>query len=89
MSEVPGRVVVTSVQGTTPGPASGISYTVDYYGSDGIAIQNLAGVVPVTRGEDDGVYINAARVSSGWGATMSGNKLLAYIFEAKASGPCT
>ena len=47
MSDIrPCLVIVESVQGTTPGPASGITYTVAVAFENGDRISGIAGVTP-------------------------------------------
>ena len=83
---IPCMVTVQSVQGTTPGPASGISYTVIVQYKDNGAFRSFttAGVQPPvqTRWADPWI-VRAAPVNSQWQGQIVNANLQAFIVEER------
>lgn len=83
---VPVMGVIKSVQGTSPGPASGITYTVSI-NKPGGGVVDLAGVKP-SNARPTAADINAADVGtivSGW---IVGGNAYFTIIEQYAGGGC-
>lgn len=65
MSDIrPCLIIVESIQGATPGPASGISYTVAVAFENGDRHTGIAGVTPDWPRYPDELNITAAKVGS-------------------------
>lgn len=78
-----GAVIIQSVQGTTPGPASAISYTCTVQFPSQRYV-NVAGIVPCGTRPDDTYDTDAAGVGTCWPATLINGQLHAHIHESKA-----
>ncbi len=95
MSDIrPCLVVVESVQGTTPGPASGITYTVAVAFENGDRMSGIEGVKPDWPRWPDSVKIDAAPVGSRHPGFVRGPRggsvevLSAWILELPHVEPC-
>lgn len=78
--------VIVSVQGTNPGPASGITYTVDVNDANGVS--RVVGVVPCESRPPDAYDIKAAGVGSGCLVYVLNQKMFFFIREYIDVGAC-
>ena len=86
---IPVMVHVTAITGTNPGPASGITYTVDVQGPDGLRLSGLSNVSPPSQNRPPDTYdTKAAAAGSLWPGVIIAGKLTAFIAESKDDGEC-
>lgn len=78
--------VIVSVQGTNPGPASGITYTVDVNETNGVS--RLAGIVPACGRVPDAIDTKAAAPGSACLVYAMHNRLFFMIYEWPDTASC-
>jgi hypothetical protein len=83
-----GTFIVTASAGTTPGPASGITYSGIYQDSEGNRFE-VSNLVPTCDRPPDTIDTRAAPAGSTWPAAMIGGVLSVTIVEREDYGNCT
>lgn len=73
--------VVESVQGTNPGPASGITYTVKLNLPNQDGPVTIDGVVPHNNRRDDDLWIRAAKPGTAVIGVLDGDDIQLTIIE--------
>lgn len=79
--------VVVSVQGANPGPASGITYTIDV--NEQVGVSRVVGVVPCNSRPPDTIDTRAAAVGTGVLVFVLNQKNYFLIHEWPDWGTCT
>lgn len=79
--------VIASIQGTNPGPASGISYTIDVHKPGGGTVR-VTGAVPMND-RFESIDIRAAKPGTFVLGVLSNANYYFQIIELPAEGGCT
>lgn len=75
----PGYAIIVSVQGVSPGPANGITYTVQYVKHDGTTLPDVPNQVPFRRWY--ATWILAHPVGLSWPVVFAGSRLISTMPE--------